>query len=323
MRWEDERYVRLYSRDTITWLSLTFEAQGLLALLLRKMDRAGLLRLGPRGVRGVAAAIGHATRWPVIEPALRELLVEGIFTVTGEGPDTSLVMPNFLEAQEARASDAARQRDRRERERDKALAASLTAPRDTTPESRDEIPESVTVRDEVSRCVTQPPGNVTPECASVTQPPVVVTPSLAVPSLAVPSRAVPCLAESLPSEGDAGAPRGEVLELKPTEPPGKKQRRPSFAESLYAKCEEARREACEAVGAEDVPEGWPPSRQNKQLGFLAKARPEERARFEDALGAYLGDAANAARDPPFSLSFFLASRSTWESRAKRAAGGVP
>ena len=32
MRWEDERYVRVYTRDTPGWLSLSFDAQALLFL---------------------------------------------------------------------------------------------------------------------------------------------------------------------------------------------------------------------------------------------------------------------------------------------------
>jgi len=119
MRWEDERYVRLYTRDTLDWLSLSFEAQGLLALLLRKVDRAGLLELGKHGKRGVAAAVGHAHRWPAIEPALDELLTDGCIEIR----DSVLVFRNFIEAQEAQASDKARKQAQRERDRDKARAA--------------------------------------------------------------------------------------------------------------------------------------------------------------------------------------------------------
>jgi hypothetical protein len=123
--------------------------------------------------------------------------------------------------------------------------------------------------------------------------------------------------------GSAGAPPaacGEVLELKPTVPPGKPVRRPSFAEGLFVRLEASRQEACAQAGAEYVPEGWHPKRINAQLGFLAKASPEARAAFEAAWGAYLDEAANASRDPPFSLGFFLSSKSTWESRARRAGG---
>ena len=125
--------------------------------------------------------------------------------------------------------------------------------------------------------------------------------------------------------GDAPPPAAkgaEVLKLRPTEPEGKKLRRLSFAEGVYERCEDARRDACSEAKVEFIPEGWAPARINRQLGSLAKASPAEQQRFEDGFDAYLADATNAARDPPFSLSFFIASRSTWESRAKRT-GGAP
>lgn len=122
MRWEDERYVRSYTRDTLDWLALSFEAQGLLQLILRKVDRAGIIRLGRHGPKGVAAIVGHADRWKkMIEPALNELLADGCVVIQGN----ALVLPNFISAQETPTSDAQRQRDKRERDKDKALAKDL------------------------------------------------------------------------------------------------------------------------------------------------------------------------------------------------------
>ncbi len=116
MRWSDERYVRVYVRDTVDWLALSFDAQALLLLILRKLDRAGVLDLGKQGKRGVSAAIGHAHLWERLEPALDELLRDGCVELT----DGRLIMRNFIEAQETRQSDAARKRDQRERDRDLA-----------------------------------------------------------------------------------------------------------------------------------------------------------------------------------------------------------
>lgn len=158
MRWEDERYVRLYTRDTADWLSLSFEAQGLMTLILRKADRAGILSLGRHGKRAVAIAIGHAGRWEAVAPALEELLADGCIRIEGD----KLLLPNFIEAQEAAQSDAQRQRESRAKAR--ALAAA-----------------GVTKRDGMSHAVTD--GHNT------SQP---VTPSRAVPS--VPSRAEPPVA---------------------------------------------------------------------------------------------------------------------------------
>ena len=110
MRWEDERYVRVYTRDTVDWQYLSFEAQGLLTLLLRKVDRAGILEFGRHGVEGVAAAIGHPNRWDTIKPALDQLVADGCVAVE----PSRLVLPNFIEAQEAKTSDRERQRKSRE-----------------------------------------------------------------------------------------------------------------------------------------------------------------------------------------------------------------
>ena len=109
MRWEDERDVRLYTRDTTDWLALSFDAQGLFCLLLRKVDRAGLLPLGRHGKKGVAVILNSIAIWDRIAPALEELLADGCIRIDG----TTLVIPNFLEMQDTAKSDAQRQREAR------------------------------------------------------------------------------------------------------------------------------------------------------------------------------------------------------------------
>ena len=73
MRWEDERYVRVYTRDTAELLALGWEARALFWEVLRKVDRAGLLPLGKTGVRGLAAVTGIPAE--VVGRALALLLV--------------------------------------------------------------------------------------------------------------------------------------------------------------------------------------------------------------------------------------------------------
>lgn len=171
MRWEDERYVRVYTRDTTDWLAFSFEAQALLLMLLRKVDRAGILPLGKHGKRGVAIAIGHPREWERLESAFEELLADGCVRVSPDG--TRLVIPNFIFAQEARASDKSRQQKSREFARD--LAAS----------------ESVTLSDGVSQNVT--------ECHGTSHG---VTPSHTPSPLAVPSCAVPSQETTLSADAD-------------------------------------------------------------------------------------------------------------------------
>jgi hypothetical protein len=169
LRWEDERYIRVYTRDTVEWLGLSFEAQALFLLLERKLDRAGILELGRAGPRGVAIALGHAHRWPQIEPALQELLDGDWVRIEG----AQLVDPTYIAAQEATQSDAARKRAQRERDAARALEGERAG-------------SLVTNRDSASRIVTESHGRsraVTDGHARSLQP------SRAEP--AVPSRTTP------------------------------------------------------------------------------------------------------------------------------------
>ena len=111
MNWSDERYVRLYVRDTAEWLCWPWEARAVLPLLLRKLDRSGVLatRLGARGV-GVLLALPEG----VVSVALEALLSDGCLATHELG----YVMPGFVDAQDTPISDSARQRESRLRRRD-------------------------------------------------------------------------------------------------------------------------------------------------------------------------------------------------------------
>ena len=131
MRWEDERYVRVYTRDTPEWCLLSWEARALFLLLLRAVDRAGILSsLGKSSTRSLAAML----RLPleVVERALPELLTDGCCRMSPDG--AAIVVPNFVRAQEAHASDKARAKAARERAR--AKAAGETPPEDSPSPSR-------------------------------------------------------------------------------------------------------------------------------------------------------------------------------------------
>lgn len=110
MRWEDERYVRFYTRNSPEWLALSWQARALFGLILREVDRAGILKVGKLGRKGVAVAV--RAPWAEIEGPLSELLEDGCVVMSEDGQ--ALVMPNFIEAQEAVQSDAARKRKSRE-----------------------------------------------------------------------------------------------------------------------------------------------------------------------------------------------------------------
>jgi len=143
MDWTNERYVRVYTRDTAAMLTVAWDELALFWGLLRKVDRSGVLDL--EGL-GAGALVAHL-RCPadVAERALAAWTAAGWVEVSGD----MLVIPSHLEAQEALTSDAQRQRRSRELRRAR-----------------------VTGRDEMSHAVTD--GHTESHA---------VTPSLAVPSL--------------------------------------------------------------------------------------------------------------------------------------------
>lgn len=149
MDWANERWVRIYTRDSTTWKMLDWKGRALLALLMRKVTRAGELDVGGRGPRGMAAVVEMPV--DVTEDALAQLIAEGV-VVEAAG---SYVIPKFLEAQESVSTPAHRSREYRERQRDVALGRNAdnvtVTPRDAGVTSRDEI---VTPRDAPSRAVT-------------------------------------------------------------------------------------------------------------------------------------------------------------------------
>lgn len=114
MNFEDEPYVRLYTRDTVSWKRLGWEGQAVFCLLLRKLDRAGILEGTGNPVEDVALFIEMPT--DIIRVGLERLIKQGIVEVAGD----SLVLPKFIEAQAVVRGPKERQRECRERKRDMA-----------------------------------------------------------------------------------------------------------------------------------------------------------------------------------------------------------
>lgn len=110
MDWPNERYVRLYTRDTPEWLCLPWQSRALWPNLLRKLDRAGVLAT-KLGAKGIAVLVSLPLE--IVEPGLAGLLDDGCL----EPHDLGYVAPNFLPAQEAAQTDAHRSREYRARRR--------------------------------------------------------------------------------------------------------------------------------------------------------------------------------------------------------------
>lgn len=135
MDWSDERWVRVYTRDTASWKLLGWQARTVLLHMFRKVDRAGVIDDGGEGSDGLAAALDLPT--DVTCHGLSQLVTRGIVVSRGD----QHVIPNFLAAQTAVTSDAERQRKSRETRR-----ANVTR--------RDVESQDVTERHAVSRVVT-------------------------------------------------------------------------------------------------------------------------------------------------------------------------
>lgn len=118
MDWSNERYVRLYTRDTLTWKTWSWNTRSVFKAMLRKADRSGVIEVGAYGESGLAAVI-ECPYLEVVHEAIEQLTACGTVVYTG----VAYVMPNFMAAQDATASDAHRQRESREKRRSHALGS--------------------------------------------------------------------------------------------------------------------------------------------------------------------------------------------------------
>lgn len=113
MDWSNERYVRIYLRQTTAWKLLGWEGQAAFCLLEMQLDRTGALEIQDLSP---ANAIALTTGLPpdVAAVAAERLLRLKFF----EHVDGYLIDPTFIEAQEASKSSIARQQEHRMKRRD-------------------------------------------------------------------------------------------------------------------------------------------------------------------------------------------------------------
>jgi hypothetical protein len=149
VNFEDERYVRVYTRKTVTSKLLGWEGRMCLHALLLEVDRAGVLDLDGMDPADALAALSDI---PVelARVGMGRMLERGVVQVA----HGRLYVPRFIEAQETRQSDAQRQRESRGR-RAAELRSSEGAVR--------AMAEPVTIRDDlgsqnVTDCHTQSPA---------------------------------------------------------------------------------------------------------------------------------------------------------------------
>lgn len=113
MDFSNERYVRLYVRDTTSWKLLKWEGQTVWTLLYRKADRSGVIGLD--GLEPWEAAALHCDLPEEVSKAgMQRCLARGWVVQDGD----RLVFPKYIAANETPQSDAQRVREHRARERE-------------------------------------------------------------------------------------------------------------------------------------------------------------------------------------------------------------
>ena len=136
MNFEDERFVKIYPRNTTNWKLLGWEGRCVLMMLLREVDRAGCLDL-EGGMEGLALLLDLPP--DVTERGFSACVKRGCVVLN----ENTATIPNFVKAQEARQSDRVRQAESRARRREIGMSQNVTN------ETR-----TVTKRDETSHAVT-------------------------------------------------------------------------------------------------------------------------------------------------------------------------
>lgn len=146
MDWTNERWVKLYTRDTVAWGLLCWQARCLLPLLMRRCDAAGVIDFPAR----VGATRAIAKFLDVPEDLVGAALDDLESSETIELRDSSLLIVNFVDAQDAKASTAERQRRLRERSKRIVANAGVThghaKSRDVTTREIREIRKTTTTR---------------------------------------------------------------------------------------------------------------------------------------------------------------------------------
>ena len=118
LNWSDEHYVKLYTRDSLTWRSWHWEARTVFLHLVRKVDNSGFIETGRMSIVD-ALVLQLELPKHVVEPGMSALIGCG----TCEAVDGAVLLTKFNEAQEARKTDAQKKRDERSRNIAKRRAA--------------------------------------------------------------------------------------------------------------------------------------------------------------------------------------------------------
>lgn len=112
MDYSNEEWIKVYKRNTASWLSMSIGARGVALELSRSMGRfTDEISLGSKGLKALAPLL--AITWAELEPLLDELFVDNHLVYDEQRQ--VLRDPEHIARQEARASVAQRKRDSRAR----------------------------------------------------------------------------------------------------------------------------------------------------------------------------------------------------------------
>jgi hypothetical protein len=125
MDFSNEHFVRIYTRDSKTWMRWGWEAQTVFVLTMRKFDLTGRIDDVDDPVADVALLTGLPP--DIVREGLTRLFASGTFVHTGR----ALEAPNYIDGQTASRSDSARCRQYRARLKAKRDAARKSPSTDT------------------------------------------------------------------------------------------------------------------------------------------------------------------------------------------------
>jgi len=112
VNWAEEKFVKVFTRDTPTWRSWPWQARALAPLLMRVLEHDGSLSVGRLDLTR-AVALTVCLPEDVVAPGLAGMLEDGTLELRAD----RLWWPKFEEAQESRKSDALNSRNYRARQR--------------------------------------------------------------------------------------------------------------------------------------------------------------------------------------------------------------
>lgn len=123
MKWETERWIKLYTRDTVTWRRWGWQGQCVFLQLLRRVDSTGGIDLDGLEPWEAVSIASDGMPEDICRAGVDALLSTGTCVVeAGE-----LRLPNYAAAQESRTSDAERKRRQRAKRKREQESQDVTA----------------------------------------------------------------------------------------------------------------------------------------------------------------------------------------------------